>query len=306
METSGEKLNIPDYRERIFEILQEFGIKVSDRAIEVTNTLLQRMYVDHSDSNSETYKPYHNDLHALSFIRRGVQLWSLWKEIIPDEMGDEDLELILFIGSGHDLVPNNGEEESGFITAVHMNEAGYDQTQIERVFDAIIATTARKQEDGTIIQTKLRQGTKDPLKLLAATVDINGSAMEGLDTMLSDAFNLYLEDSQQERKSVLFKPQNLLSMLAYQRKFLRDRLKARDGDIDYYFEEPMATRIKELYDEHFSLTAKEVWQAAKILGTTNIAETSIRLTLGSASWLVSQSNENIGRLKAEIKRVLSK
>lgn len=310
METLGHEPTPPNYRERILEILQEFEVKVPERAIRVACELLEKMYKEHGDPNSESYKPYHNDLHALNVIRRSLRLWKLWKEIVPDDIDEEGFELLLIAGAGHDLVVHSGkdvgydERESGYIIAAYMNEAGYSKEQIERVFEAVVATTVVRDENGHIIQTFILEGKKDPLKLALATADTNGTTMDGTDAMAEDVVNLYAESEGKLPDSRVKIARGVTAFFQAQLQFVNDRIEMLKEDLEYYFGEKKAKKIYTAHIEEFTDASPDVMSLAKTIHSfPEMAADSIEAVVNSVKALGGTALHEIkAGLKKKFKR----
>lgn len=301
------------YHEQILALLEEFpSAEVSERAIELSITLLEEVKAKYGDENSENYKPYHNDEHALKVIRRAWRLWEIIRTELPGRFDEKGFELLLIAGAGHDIVWNSDtpdgedEQESAEVVAKHMRDAGYEEEDILRVTSAILATTVERAEDGTIIQSKIREGNKDLLKFVLATADVDGIAMEGAPTMLGDAFNLFLESIINKPGNTSSRLKTLYGFLKYQTKYLQDREKARPGDLRHYFSKEEIAIINEVYRAQFKNTIIEAQRAAEKLRTNIIAERAIRTTFGGAIWFFNITSDNLDKVKEEIKRVLFK
>lgn len=262
----------PDYAAEIISIANEFDLELPERAISLATALLQQVYEKYGNPSSESYKPYHNDQHALNVIRRSFRLWSLLLQTLPDKIDAEGSELLLIAGAGHDLVLGSGkdqgydERESARITARHMRGVGYSEAQTSRVVDAIETTAVVRDDDNNIIQNNIRTGSKDPLRLALATADINGAMMEGRETLIEDALNLYSEHSGIQQNDV--NTSELAHFLKTQEQFINGRLAAIRGDLKHYFTDKEADKVSKAYEREFTASSVETVSLSRNLPET--------------------------------------
>lgn len=304
-----------EYINRIKEVATETGIPadaISETEITIGAEMLTRIYYEYGDPDSENYKTYHNDQHALnSVLRRGWRLLNLLQETFPEKFSNKDYGLMLFGALGHDIVHGTGgpigedERQSGIETTPYMRRAGYGGADCSRVQDMIDATRVAVDAKGSIVQTNIRSGSKDPLKLVLATADINGIAMEGIPTMINDAFNLYMEIYGQTVKDMLKDPRKVIDFFFTQAKFLDDRLKALDGDFAFYFTEEEVERVKAAYEHEFTGATRDAIGAAEVLHRfPNVGKLLIEEALKATDKVKGSSMENLTSIKKELGRLL--
>lgn len=260
-----------DYSAEIVDLAREIEVELPQRAVDLAAELLERMYQSHGNPDSETYKHYHNDQHALNVIRRSFRLWQLLRGELPEKIDQEGYELLLIAGAGHDLVVHSGrehgydEKESARMTAECMRAVGYSDEQIFRVEGAIKATTVVRDEEGNIIQDSIRSGTKDPLRLVLATADINGTTMEGIPTLVEDAINLHAEIVGALPEDVTEANTGIAHFLFSQAQFVDGRLRAIQGDLEFYFSPAEVAQIKKAYEREFTGATRDVISLSKTL-----------------------------------------
>ncbi len=278
-----------NYVLKIHELMDDIpeGV-VSERAVELSASLLEMVHETYDDPAGPRYKPYHNSQHSLNVLRRSWRLWGLFQEQLPDKFDDDGYETLLFGAAGHELfvdgdtAAGKDEKRSGKFTLRYLLSAGYDHDKAKRVFCAIEATTVEREEDGSIIQSNVRRGSKDPAKLILAMADINGIPMEGIPTMLEDALNLDMEYSQTCLKDLLQHPKKALGFVLAQADFLEDRLAAMEGDIAYYFEGEEKKIVEEVFQKEFSGTSREALAlASRMKRAPSLAEVAIEKALSS-------------------------
>ena len=261
------------YENEIFDIAQDYDVELPERAINLSIDLLEQMYQANGDESSETYKPYHNDQHAIDVIRRSFRLWNLLHRELPDKIGTDEYELLLIAAAGHDLVVGSGKEQgydeyaSGIIVAHSMQLAGYDKAQIVRVQSAIDATTVTRDSVGNITQDSMRSGDKDPIRLVLATADINGATMEGIPTLVENALGLYAEMTGELPESVDETSHGITEFLLSQAQFINGRLEAIQGDLEYYFSPEDARRIQAAYEKEFTGASRDVISLSKTIAS---------------------------------------
>ncbi len=275
------RYNIPNYRLDVAEIADEFEIELPERAVHTAVELLQQVYETYGDPDSKIYKPYHNYEHTLDVIRRSFRLWQLMKHEVSGpvneegyEIDEEGYELLLIAGAGHDVTVGSKDEELGYdeeqsaqITAEVMRKAGYSEVQIQRVYDAILATTVERDEEGNITQSFIREGTKDPVKLALATADINGTTMEGIPTLVRHAVELYAEYNEIKVEDIRQHPEGFSNFLFTQAQFISGRLTALKGDRQYYFSKEIEEKLEEAYEREFTGATRDVISLAKSLAS---------------------------------------
>lgn len=160
-----------------------------------------------------------------------------------------------------------------------MIERDYPKDEALRVADAIVATTAQKSQDG-VVQTHVRQGRKDPLKLIVAMADIQATTMEGDTRMLKDATKLYFEINPPHSKTIAQHTEGLSAFLANQHSFVSDRLDSVRDDLRYYFPEEIAIAIEsKLRDEFRTKGLSVVHTARDLRSTTTTLIDSLRLSI---------------------------
>lgn len=310
-----EKLSFQnDFILEIESILHEYEIHVSSRAILLANAILKEVYVKYGDEkSSEEYKQYHNHLHALSVLKRAMRLIHLINEKLPGTFSEHDQELLLIAAVGHDLVLADNTEEglsetlSAEKVAIYMSDAGYTKEEAAVVEDAIIGTTVVHDEDTTIRQSRLCEGSKSKIKFVLAMADINGVAMEGPKAMFTDSFALFDEMSHQGKAKVLFNPVKLQKLLEYQFHFLRDRLDQRDDILNFFFIPEEVEIIKDVFHDEFKDTYADAYRIARLLSNdTNLMERIIRETLGNASFLSWQTKTVLSTVRRALIERLKK
>ena len=307
-QASSHEMRYPDLTHEVELIFLELGIdsRHLERAKPVIVEILQQIYDNYGREDSDTYLPRHNDRHALAVMQRSLKLWTLLSSVLPERFDStDDIGLLAIAAVGHDIIWRKGEEmgvveaESGIETARIMQKYGYSEEEVLRVVDAIMATVVSMDNDNRIIQLYLRTGSKDILRYILAVADINGIAMEGKESMYNEAFALYQEDTTTTIKSVLFNPGKLINLLKYQHKFLMDRYKERDDDIEYFFGEDAGT-VKDLFDEVFSSTFQEALREANVLDRRGIARRAIMTTLGGTADGVVQTTTLLNSMKKSL------
>lgn len=273
---------------------------ITEEMLETGLGMLQLVYEKYGNPASESYRPYHNDVHALNVLARSWKLLSLHRQKFPEKFKDSDYALIMFAALGHDLIqgvgdePGKDEEQSAALTCEFMNQVGFSGEDCERTKEIIKATIVTR-ENGTITQTNIREGSKDILKLILATADINSIAMEGTPALVNDVFDLILETGNHGQRMTVAKmfaeaqkpkvPKNdkeyaynkVVNFFMYQAEFLLSRLNALKGDFAHYYEGKEVEDIDHLYENTFTNATREALGVAKTLHRfPNVAELVIR------------------------------
>ncbi len=183
--------------------------------------------------------PYHNQEHAVHVMRRSFVVYRSLHESLPEEFDDRSYELLAIAAASHDIFQhftNPGENERLSAQAAVSFMFDYTSEECTRVYEAIVATSVSRSEEGTIQQCFLQEGSRDPLKFVLATADINGIALEGVPRMLEDAVHLYLEFNKiPTDASFIAHSKEIGAFLTSQAAFLKDRLNAVTNDIEYYW-----------------------------------------------------------------------
>src|SRR5262249_47440335 len=132
--------------------------------------------------------------------------WTLWKplwEQLPNRFSIEGFEEGMLALAGHDLKndpdgareeSDRNEEESAEIVYDMMLQAGYKDSRAQNVYDAIIKTTVEIR-DGVLVQTKMREGSKNILGLCVGQADMNPLLINGPTEMLQTLSALWWERS---------------------------------------------------------------------------------------------------------------
>lgn len=250
--------------------------------------------------------PYHNHHHALSVTCRAQTIWSALSAALPESFCQQDQRLLAIASIGHDSeqsLPGFGENEQASATAAMLRV--FDEPTLQplnagiRLYDAIIATVVKRDDQGTIIQTNLRAGSRDPLKLVLAMADINGIAMGGVSTMIDDATNLFMEiNGYRTCLDILAHAKDFARFLQTQAHFLNDRLQSIDGDVDYYFEsEDERAAVKQVLAELFQ-PGKEALQAAAILEDP-------RKSLDYVGFIIGHGTSTVKDVKSRLTGILT-
>ncbi len=276
MELFGEKSGetAQTYAGQIYTIIDQVGLSaetISPEAIIGGSEILLDIHARCGDPNSETYEPYHNDQHALQVLSRSWRLLQLLQKIMPEKFSGSDYEALLWASLGHDVVRGTGgtlgedERQSAQLIAARMQEAGCEDTMCEQVADIILTTIVEHDEQGRIKQTNIRSGNKDPLRLILATADINGVAMEGIPTMINDVFNLYMEVRHRTVADMVANPEEVIEFFFSQAQFLESRLETLSGDFAYYFTQEEVAIVQAAYEEEFTQATRDGIGAANVL-----------------------------------------
>lgn len=303
------------YVGRILSIAQENEVDLAvlpERGINLAAGILCEVYDKYGNTDSDSYKPYHNDEHALNVIRRSWRLWRLFEEVAPERATPEGYELLLIAGAGHDLIHGTGgelgqdERLSGVATVERMTAVGYEDEDTSRVFDSIQATSV-ETKDGAIVQHNVQYGSRDLLKLALATADINGTTMEGIPTMVNDVLNLCMEIHKKSFKDILFSQSETLNFFFQQAGFIRDRLDALDADFAYYFDPLEAQIIKEKYENVFTSTTRDALGASLMLYRfPHLGELAITQALQKARLSTATAHEGFDHLREELTKLLTR
>ncbi len=314
---SHEAINdMPDYAAQLQTLAVELEIPedaLSERGINVAVTLLEEHWHEHGDKSKETYKPYHDGEHPMNIVARVWRLIKIIETVIPDRFDSDMYELGMIASAGHDVKNESGlpvgdnERGSAERTGVLMREAGYEEEQITRVQDGIIATTVGRNEDGAIIQTFIRTGSKDLLKFVLAEADINGIIMEGVSTMVRDATNLYLEINHFSLNDFFNEPTRVVTFLRTQAGFLSDRLAVMDEDLSYYLSDEEKALISGVYDQEFRGHARDALAAARVLlRFSKLPEEMIGLALSKTEDMASSTAERFTQVRRHLVEMLTR
>lgn len=298
-----------DHADTIHDLIEEHEIPdgiITEEIFEAGLGMLQLAHEKYGDPKGETYRAYHDDRHALNVLARSWKLLSLHRKKFPEKFEDSDYALSMFAALGHDLVQGTGgdkgedEHQSAALTREFMKRIGFSDNACDRVTEIICATIVNR-ENGTIIQTNIREGKKDILKLILATADINSVAMEGTPALVNDVFNLLLETGNngqgisveemlikaQEPKVPIddntYKYNDVVTFFRNQATFLEDRLNALKGDFAYYYEGKEIKEIDAIYEETFTGATREALGVVRMLDRhPNLAELAIRTAATTA------------------------
>lgn len=211
--------------EHLAGMVQPKGCEISPAAQKLATLALTEID-ERYGQNSERTLCYHNALHAVDVCRRGIRLANiLYPHIVP-EYRENLYDLILLAGVGHDYEQDYEKGINERLSAdyiVGLAGASYephmrDSKFTDRLFAGVMATEVSMQPDGEIVQPNLREGDPDPLRLIMASADINGIAMEGSARMIKDAVNLSYEIYENPS------PQQIYRFMLGQADFLRQRL----------------------------------------------------------------------------------
>ncbi len=238
----------PETIEKITSIweaeLGELEVPPDKHAIHVAGILYEGVEEKYGPASSNPLS-YHGPTHSLDVLRRNFIIWRECHKQIPEKFPLKDLGLLAILGPGHDheqleTIPGRNEQVSYTNTAKAMDTRRrvYTHEDKMRIQGATLVTRVTRNEDGQILQTYLREGERDPLKLTTAYADINGIAMEGVDRMLKDATNLFMEIFGIKRSAeIALHLDQYVDFLGSQAFFLNTRLEALPGDVAYYFPE---------------------------------------------------------------------
>jgi hypothetical protein len=311
---------ILEYTEALTSLAQELDIPedaITEEMVAVGAEMLASIYKRYGDPASDTYKEHHNDIHTLDVLRRGWMLLKLHREKFPDKFTDHDYAIMMFSAIGHDIIHGTGgpmgedERQSAERTALYMKRAGFSDEDCERVKEIIEATTVRT-ENGSIIQTNIRSGNKDPLKLQLATADINGVAMEGTKTMINDAFNLCLEFGKVSIQDVIDETlkitrgkkkeqSSVVLFFGTQARFLEERLKTLRDDFAYYYNEEEVEAVNELYEQTFTRATRDAIGVSQVIYRfPKIAELAINDAITAAMDTVGNNAVKLQSAKAKL------
>lgn len=223
---------------KLAKTVEPEGYEISPEAQWVTIQGLQdidRRYGAESDNPLE----HHNAPHGLDVIRRNIRLTNIFFEFIPKKYRRHIYDLDSIGGGLHDhqrgVRDGLNEKLSADFADELIVKTGHSPINTKR-FKArersgILATQVETSDSGEITQVNLRQGERDPFKLIMAYGDINGIAMEGGRRMVRDAVNLCLETHDNPTA------EDIYQFMLFQAKFLKDRLNDEQvkADIAYYF-----------------------------------------------------------------------
>lgn len=290
------------YKSQLFVLEQECGVPdgiITEDMRQVGAEMLLEVYKKYGDPNSETYMLYHNDEHTLSVLGRCWVQASLRKKEFPEEFSDKDYILGMFGALGHDIArmtggpPGEDERQSARkTTSDYMRRLGFSEEDCRRVREMIM-TTEVTTENGVVVQTNIQKGSTDKLKLELAIADINGIAMEGIDRMIEDAFNLCLEVNGVSPDDMLANIDTIEKFFTMQAKFIEKRLDSLDGDFEYYYG-GKAVHMREVYERAFTGATRHAKGAAHVLYRFPvIRQNSIRDALEQANAYVGTAAEKL-------------
>ena len=238
------EIDRPSRPPELNELFEEFQYieELDQKLIQVAYESIQERY---GDSSLELYRPYHNHVHGLNVTRRGQVMWRALQAVLPEQFTNESSRYLAIGSMFHDYdqdqtEPTLNELNSAEVAADAMwyQDGFYSVDAVGRVADAIITTIVERDEQGSIIQTRIRMGSKDPVKFVLALADINGIAMGGVGAMVEDSINLFMElNGYKTSTEVLMHAADFGKFLQGQAKFLRERLANIDSDVNYYFED---------------------------------------------------------------------
>jgi hypothetical protein len=251
------------------------GGSIDERGFRLAATFLEQMRQEHGD------KPHHNHMHGLNTTRC---FWAQWRplwEKLPDRFDVEGFELGMLATAGHDIInelgapPGENERASAELVYNMMLEANYEEPAAQRVYNAIIKTTTETDEEGVIVQTQMRTGQKDILGLNVGWADMNAILLMGPDVIFRDAPALHQEYALES---------DLAEFLRDEDAYLRHRIAALRGDLQYYVEdEAERDIIKRVYWDEFRDPSLSAVKATKRLydnpeQTRRLVNNSIRAT----------------------------
>lgn len=256
--SSHERPESPDFRADILDAISAYELDIApterDLALMVDN--LTDVWQRYGNPSSPEYLAYHNHVHSFDVADRALQIGALHHEIAPDRVDTRTIVLAMIAGSGHDYYQRaatsdmTDEALSAQAIADRMRERGYPGEEVERVYQAIVATTA-DHADGHVQQTHVRTGDRDPLKLILAMADIQSMTMEGSRRMLIDVPKLYFEitppTSEAPHRHII----GLTKFLLSQYSFISDRIDSIPDDLLYYYNEETAEAITAKHREVF-------------------------------------------------------
>lgn len=272
---------IQDYAEQLRSMAAEEGLPegvLSERGLHLTAILLEQVHHNHGDPDRDSYKHYHNDSHALNVIKRSWKLWKPFAEALPARFDSTGFELLMIAGAGHDIIndpsaardnPGQNEWKSAELVYDMMLEAGYEEPAARRVEAAITKTTVKRNEEGVIIQTQMRQGPKDIMGLVLGQADMNGILIEGPSAMLQDAYALYLEFTDTPLKKAIRNPVGVANFLREEKKYLNSRVAALSEDLRYYIDDETERElIIAVYRQEFGNASRQALDVAENLQDT--------------------------------------
>lgn len=297
--------------EQIKAVRERAGISeelISDEVISQVVPLLRMVHKRHGTPGSETYKTQHNDEHALDVLGRFWEVWEFLREVAPEKTDDRGYVLGMFAAIGHDLFydldtkTGINERRSAKFVASYMKELGYGDSEIKRVYDAIITTTVKINSKGSVIQTHIRKGSGDMLNFALAMADINGIGMEGPRRMFADVLNLYMErNTHSSIKEYLAAPLGIMTLLKDQRQFLKDRLAAIRKDLAFYCSnEDEVNAIMEKIDERFSANTSAALAITKRFSQSPKEASDILRSLFSPRTVIELGKYSVGAAREQI------
>ena len=264
------------------------GLEISEAARSVAVQALAEVDNRYGEKSAKTLE-YHNAPHAIDVIRRGIRLSNVLMPYIPGHHRKSMFDLAAIGGAIHDFERGIGDGYNEKLSAEYgeqlIHSSGYSREIntkkfIRRLREGVHATQVKREENGKIIQVNLRQGSHDPFKFILASADINGIAMEGPKRMVRDAVNLCYEMNDGKPTA-----EQLYEFIAFQPKFLKDRLHKEDQilpDIEYYF----GDESKDVYavlEKEFGGTIKFAYGKALDLARLPIVRKTINEKLQKTS-----------------------
>lgn len=305
--------DIPYYAARI-EILQGKILPPDvsiGRELAAGAMVLTLMYQEHGDKSKPTYKPYHDDEHPLDVLGRDWKILTILQSMLPERFDNSIYGRSMLPALGHDIFndpeasPGENERRSAEFVRHLMLLVGYSSSDAECGYEMVEGTAVRRDDNGTIIQNNIRQGSKDPLKWALANADINGMPMEGIPTMVSNAFDLYLEFTKTPIKELMHHPAGAAKFFQTQAKFLHDRLAIIDEDMSYYFTEEEKRLLQRAFEKEFTGTTRDAISATKmLLRFPEMPELIVNSAISKADVAVSAGAEQLDRIKHHVVELL--
>ncbi len=270
-----------DWEKEVSELskaVESRGVEICNESKTVATEALEEVDARFGEK-SDNPLPYHNATHALDVMKRSFRITNAVLPYIYKPYQCKIYDLALIGSATHDI--ERGQEKSldeklSADFAVNMirsrGHSPINQSKfISRLRDGILATKVTRRPDGNIQQVNLRKGSRDPFKLILATADINGIAMEGPKRMTRDAINLCYELHQGNPTS-----EELLDFILSQRAFLKERLSDKQikPDLEYYFKDS-SKEVYELGRNEFHGTIDDAYSVAIKLANLPLVRNSI-------------------------------
>lgn len=305
---------MPDYLGQLHDMALDEGIPegvISERGYGLAADLLKIMWRDHGDPESDSYKPYHNDGHGLNVVLRSWRLWKPLHDELPDRFDTGAFELLMIAAAGHDIVndpdaaknyPGQNEVDSAVTVCRMMIDAGYDDAEAHRVYDAIIKTSVARDEHGVITQTYMREGSTDIMGLILGQADMNGILLEGPSTLFDDAYAIWLEMTETPVKDALHSPVGVVNFMLDEEKYLNDRVEALSEDLLYYVDDPEEREaIVQIYWDEFRGPSLRALQTARLLRSApDRTRSMVDESFGFASRIAQRGLEQISAVKGHL------